>query len=81
MGLSSLQWRDSRQVPQGQAGGLPLLRRVSLTLSAKPLSRDGRMLVPRKTQGLYFKTLCQKSPLEHIQPLDRVPEGQTAAVT
>lgn len=61
--------------------GLPWLRSASLTLSAKPLSRDDRMLVPRKTQGLYFKTFCQKRPLEHIQPLDRIPEGQTAVAT
>ena len=79
MGISILQWRDwkARGTESGQ--DLLLFRCVSLH---RPLSFLAEMTggLCREKPKLYFKTFCQERPLEQIQPLDRMPEGQTTAV-
>lgn len=63
---------------QASRPGLLLMQTCVLAQLAKPLGRDDKKFVLRKTEGLYFKTFCQERPLEQTQPLGCIPEGQTA---
>lgn len=74
MGISRLQWRG-----WSQARGCFRFTRVSLhcLLSLSPeMARGWR---GKKPKGFVLRSPVRERPLEQIQPLDHISEGQTAA--